>query len=259
MIFFIIPAHNEEAHIGATVRSLHDAARAGDEEYQIVVAADACTDRTAVIASELGAAVVGVSLRQISAVRNAGAREALRRSTSTEDLLFFVDADTQVPRETLVGALAALRAGAAGGGSGVRFDGPVSPAVGLLLRVLLVLFRAAKFAGGCFIFCTRAAFEGTGGWDERVFAGEEVYMCAALKRRGRFVVLRECVVTSGRKLRDHGPSEILGTLARLVLLGRRGVASRRGLGLWYGPAAGPDRGRFPVESDGRGPSDHPLN
>lgn len=239
MIFFIIPAHNEEAHIGATVRSLHDAARAavGDGEYQIIVAADACTDRTAKIASELGAAVIPVSLRQISAVRNAGAREALRRSTSPQDLFFFVDADTKVPKETFRAALGALRAGAAGGGSSARFDGPVSPAAGLLLKVFLVLFRLARLAGGCFIFCTRAAFEATGGWDERLFAGEEVYLCGALKRQGRFVVLRESVVTSGRKLRDHGVGELALTLARLALLGRRAVSSRRGLEIWYGPAS----------------------
>ena len=73
-----------------------------------------------------------------------------------------------------------------------------------------------------------------GGFDEQLFASEELALSAALKKRGRFVVLDEAVVTSGRKLRSYSLGEVLGVLLRIALRGRRGVRQREGLELWYG-------------------------
>ena len=73
------------------------------------------------------------------------------------------------------------------------------------------------------------------GFDERLYGAEEIYMSVALGRHGRFVVLRESVLTSGRKLRAHSGREILGTLGRLLARGPRSLETRDALGLWYGP------------------------
>jgi glycosyltransferase involved in cell wall biosynthesis len=102
VLSFIIPAHNEEALIGRTLSALHEAARALGESYEIIVAIDTSTDRTAEIALEHGARLVAVDRRQIAATRNAGARAA------TGDLFIFVDADTMVTERAL---RAAVRAG----------------------------------------------------------------------------------------------------------------------------------------------------
>jgi len=59
-------------------------------------------------------------------------------------------------------------------------------------------------------------------------------MSQALRRQGRFVVLRESVTTSGRKLRAYSGREFLGIMLRLALAGRKGVRRREGLGNWYG-------------------------
>ncbi len=59
-------------------------------------------------------------------------------------------------------------------------------------------------------------------------------MSRALRRQGRFVVLRERVTTSGRKLRAHSAGEVLGLLAQLALSGPKSVRRREGLELWYG-------------------------
>jgi hypothetical protein len=37
-------------------------------------------------------------------------------------------------------------------------------------------------AGGCFLFCTRAAFDAVGGFDETLFAAEEGVMSRRLAR-----------------------------------------------------------------------------
>jgi len=98
----------------------------------------------------------------------------------------------------------------------------------------LPVYRALGLAAGCFLFCTRQAFDAVGGFDERLFAAEEAVLSRALRRQGRFVLLRAAVVTSGRKLRAHSGREILGTLLRLAFTGPRAFRQRDGLELWYG-------------------------
>jgi glycosyltransferase involved in cell wall biosynthesis len=227
MISFVIPAHNEAELIGRTLSALHESARAAGEPYEVIVADDVSTDGTGVIAQEHGARVVAVSFRRIAATRNAGARVA------AGDLLFFVDADTMVTARAVRAALGALRGGAVGGGSAVRFDGPVPLYAAILERAVLpVLLPLLKMAPGCFLFCTRRAYLAAGGFDEGLFWSEEVAFGNRLKRQGRFVILREFVITSGRKVRAHSALGLLRVAARLAF-GRRA-----GLDYWYGPRVG---------------------
>ncbi|GAB6195380.1 glycosyltransferase [Lysobacter xanthus] len=227
MLSFVIPAHDEAPRLPATVATLHKAARACGVDYEVVVVDDASTDGTGDVAAALRARVVRVEHRHIAATRNAGARSAVG------DVLVFVDADTRVPAATLAAALAALRDGAAGGGARVRFEGRLRwrdrPAVALGLG----LVRIARIAPGCFVFCTRGAFDATGGFDERWYAGEDVAMSRALAKAGRFVLLREHVLTSARKLDTFSPAEHLALMLRVALRGRRVLRSREHLALWY--------------------------
>ncbi len=229
MISFVIPAHNEERLLARTLASLHAAAGACGEPFEIIVVDDCSTDRTAAIAAEHGARLVRVVNRQISATRNSGAREARGR------FIVFVDADTLVDAAVVGAALNALRAGAVGGGCHVRFDGRLPAWARVAELVLHALQRSARLAAGCFLFCTRDAFEDAGGFDESIYAGEEVVLSRALQRQGRFVILREGVLTSGRKLRSHSSGDILGFAALVATRGMGAVRSREGLDVWYGP------------------------
>jgi len=228
-ISFVLPAYNEERLIGRAISSIHAAMTARDIDYEIVVADDASDDQTAAIARALGAAVVTQFHRQIAATRNEGSRKA------TGDLLVFVDADSCVNNELVGQTLAAIERGAVGGGSHCDFDGMVPLWARLVKRALFPLYAAAGLTPGAYIFATRDAFDAVGGFDEKVFGGEEVLLARALRRQGRFVVVKAAVTTSGRKLRAHSAVELLGTLVLLGVRGRRGVASRKGLALWYGP------------------------
>ena len=230
MISFIVPAYNEEALIGRTLDALNSAAQSIGEPFEIVVADDASSDRTAAIAEARGARLTRVNLRQIAATRNAGAREAIG------DKLIFVDADTVVSEQVVRTAIEAMNKGAAGGGSAVSFDGRLPRYAELVHPTLVRLFRATGLACGCFLFCTRRAFEAAGGFDERLFASEEIAMSRALKRQGRFVVLRESVTTSGRKLRMYSGKQVLRLFAGLLLAGPKALRRRDGLEVWYGGA-----------------------
>ena len=56
----------------------------------------------------------------------------------------------------------------------------------------------------------------------------------ALKRVGRFRLIQDRVLTSGRKLRAYSLGEWFGTFGRLALKGSRAMSSREGLDPWYG-------------------------
>jgi glycosyltransferase involved in cell wall biosynthesis len=224
---FVVPAYNEARILPRTLAAMHAAARALDEAYEIVVADDASSDDTAAVATAHGARVVSVAHRQIAATRNAGARAA------SGQFLIFVDADTWVNTDVVGATLAALRAGAVGGGAAIAFDGEVPRYARLMQPMMTAYFRLARWAAGCYVFCTRTAFDAVGGFDEAYFGAEEIVMSRALKRHGRFVVLRERVLTSGRKLRTHSPRELLSAVWRLARQGRTGVQQREGMDLWY--------------------------
>jgi glycosyltransferase involved in cell wall biosynthesis len=229
MISFIIPAYNEEALIGRTVATLRASATLAldGRPFEIIVVDDASSDRTGAIAREHGARVVDVEKRQIAAVRNAGAKAA------HGEVLIFVDADTLVPAEAVRGAMNALRTGAVAGGSDVRFDHGISLMTRAFTFLLITSFMLTRTAAGCFIFAQREAFESAGGFDERFFAGEEVLMSQALKRQGRFEMVKHAVTTSGRKVRMHGLLNLLSRSMRIVWEGPQAVQRREGLDLWY--------------------------
>ena len=88
-------------------------------------------------------------------------------------------------------------------------------------RLGVVLGRLIRWVGGCFLFCTLDAYRATGGFSERLYAGEDIAFCQALKRVGRFVVPKPTVVTSGRKLAVVGPWEVMVLLLTIAIRGPR--------------------------------------
>jgi cellulose synthase/poly-beta-1,6-N-acetylglucosamine synthase-like glycosyltransferase len=209
VISFIVPAHNEEAYLGATLRAIHEAARPSGQSYEIIVVNDASTDATAEIARQHDATVLTVNHRQIAATRNSGGRAA------RGERLFFVDADTTVSPQLVTAALRAIDNGAVGGGAQARFDRDAPLYARLLLWWLNIFMRLGGVVGGAFQFCTRQAFHAVGGFDERLFGAEDAVFAWALNRQGRFVVLWRTVLTSGRRMRGWRGLQMTGVLLRM--------------------------------------------
>jgi glycosyltransferase involved in cell wall biosynthesis len=228
LISFIVPAHNEAQLLGQTLTALHAAAQEVGVAYEIVVVNDSSTDSTPAIGAAHGAIVVHVAHRQIAKTRNAGA------TVARGALLIFVDADTLVPAATLRATLAAWRAGAIGGGASVHLDGRLPFAARMAMHPFRLGMRVARLAAGCYVYCTREAFDAVGGFDARLFAGEELAFSRSLWQHGRFVVLRERVISSGRKLRTHSAWEVFMLFLSSVTRGPEVVRSRKHLELWYG-------------------------
>jgi len=215
MLSFVIPAHNEEHWIGKCLTSIHTTMASVAGPYEVIVVDDASTDSTSQIARQMGARVLRVEHRKISAVRNHGAGAACG------EIFFFVDADTQVNERAVRAALGALRAGAAGGGCVFDFDGPAPLWGRIILFFAVRAARLIRWVGGCFLFCTRQAFRATGGFSESLHAGEDIAFVQALKKVGRFVVLKPKVASSGRKLNVVGPWEVLGLMMTIAIRGAR--------------------------------------
>jgi glycosyltransferase involved in cell wall biosynthesis len=212
MISFIVPAHNEQACLGGTLQAIHGSARIVARPYEIIVVDDASTDATAEVARQHNATVLPVSHRQIAATRNSGGRAA------RGDRLFFVDADTTINPRAVTSALRYMDNGAAGGGAVVSVEGVVPLYVRLISLLPVLLVRLVGFTGGAFMFCTREAFHATGGFNERLYWAEEGPFALSLKREGRFVVLWERVLTSGRRFRTtSGGLQMLTFCVRAVL------------------------------------------
>jgi glycosyltransferase involved in cell wall biosynthesis len=212
MISFIVPAHNEQACLGRTLEAIHQSARIVGRPYEVIVVDDASTDATAEVARQNRARVVHVNHRQIAATRNSGGRAA------RGERLFFVDADTTINPRAVAAALRAMDQGAVGGGGPAwpEQNDPVPLYVRFLGLFALLLPKLVGFSGGAFMFCTRAAFQATGGFDERLYWGEEGVFALALRREGRFVGLWERVLTSGRRFRKISGLQLLGGGIRLI-------------------------------------------
>ena len=168
-----------------------------------------------------------VNVRNIGAARNAGGRVA------KGETILFVDADTHPTVEAVRGVLTARRQGAIGGGTYCRLDEPVPRWAHAYARWIWWWMRRLRWAPGCFFFVARDVFEKVGGFDESLYASEEITFSRAVKRRGPFAILPYPVVTSGRKLRTYSSRELLATIVRLSL--RPWLLKRRSaLELWYG-------------------------
>lgn len=209
----VIPAYNEAALIPATIASIRSAWTTAwpQQAIEIIVCDNNSTDTTAETARASGAHVVAEPHNQIARARNTGAHAA--RGT----WLMFVDADTHLSPD-LIAEVRCLREQdeAQAGGARVTFDtGHLRPLPALVLAAWNTLSRAAGLAAGSFIFCRRADWEAIGGFDQSLYAAEEIDFSRRLKkhlrraRRGRFVICRTPVRTSARKLEWHTDGELL--------------------------------------------------
>lgn len=227
MLSFVVPAHNEELELPGTLRAIRDATKNCGEPFEILVVDDSSLDRTAAIAEDYGARVVSIHRRHIAAARNAGAR------ASSGEVLFFVDADTQIATAHVTDAIAALKNGASGGSTRLRFDRAIPFWADVFFKIFSAVYFTSRLGAGAFLFTSRQNFFAAGGFDEQFFAGEEVFFTIALKKLGRFRLLREPIITSGRKLRMHSARYVLSQSFALIVGGKRAVRSREKLDIWY--------------------------
>jgi glycosyltransferase involved in cell wall biosynthesis len=205
----IIPAFNEESFLPETLKSLHRAMKTIRHQGEIIVVDNDSTDKTAEIAKKYGAAVVFEPFRQIARTRNTGAAAA------HASFLVFLDADTILSPALLNEALARLESGTCcGGGTLLNFDAQLPFLAGRLAEFWNWLSKTNKLAAGSFIFCLSRGFFEIGGFDEKAFAGEEVFFSRRMRNWGKkhnllfTIVTEHPVITSSRKFQWYSSLQI---------------------------------------------------
>ena len=230
----IIPAYNEAAELPSTLSSIRRAMEAVSLEGECIVVDNNSTDSTTAVARSHGAdLVVQEPINQIARARNAGAAKARGR------FLIFIDADTRIQPELLVEALHRLEeTPCVGGGSVIKFESEVSALGRIGIGLWEHISRFTRIAAGSFIFCRREAFKAVGGYDESLYASEEVRFSRLIKKWGRsndldFVILDKApALTSARKLNWYSGPQILGWIALMIVI-PLAVRSRKLCSFWY--------------------------
>ncbi len=229
----IIPAYNEETYLPGTLAGLHLAMKAVHFPGEIIVVDNNSTDRTAEVAAQYGARIVFEPWRQIARARNTGAKAA------NSAFLVFLDADTILPPALLQKALALLESNTCcGGGTLLSFDSRLPFLAARLVGFWNWLSRTNRLAAGSFIFCLARGFREINGFDERAYAGEEVFFSRRLRRWGKknnllFTILAENpVITSSRKFHWYSSLQI-ALLLLLFTLFPFGLRSRSMCRFWY--------------------------
>jgi glycosyltransferase involved in cell wall biosynthesis len=234
-ISIVVPAFNEERLLGDSLAQMNRAAKAFEPlgwETELIVCDNNSTDKTAQIAQQAGATVVFEPVNQIARARNRGA------SAATGDWLIFIDADSHPSAELFSDVAQAIKGGKClAGGATVKMDSNHRTAR-LVVWIWNSISRVFKMLAGSFIFCERSAFQKIGGFNEKLFAAEELDLTVRLKKfakeTGKRVVIltRHSLVTSARKLQLYSFWEHFRLLF-LVAFRPRVLTNRETCHLWY--------------------------
>ncbi|MGF1451603.1 MAG: glycosyltransferase [Opitutales bacterium] len=231
MISVVIPAHNEERYLGDCVASVTEAASQADSEVEVIVVLNRCTDGTEAIARSWDARLVHEPARNLSMIRNAGARAA------RGELLVTIDADSRMSPNMLSEVERRLcNPSVVGGGVMVKLE---RWSIGIFASLLVLLPFVAWYGVSAGMFwCRKRDFDAVGGFDEGLVSVEDVDFGRRLKRYGRtngmryHTIWNADIVTSARKFDRFGDWFLVRDPMICVRAFRgthRGIADR----LWY--------------------------
>ena len=232
----VIPAFNEERLIERCLQSI--AASHADNlkrglTSEIIVVDNNSTDNTADLARQAGAQVIFEPINQIGRARNAGA------AVTTGDWLLFLDADSVLNPGLLADILRVIEEGkSVGCGSTLSMQG-----LPWWANWTLQLWTGTSFlfrwAAGALVVCRRDAFRDVGGFNQELYAADEISLSERLKEWGRqrglqFIILRQHPLeTSSRKVALYSWREIAGQILRVLLRPRRTLQDKKQLSIWY--------------------------
>ena len=232
----IIPAFNEARLIERSLHSVAASIAANQKSgftSEIIVVDNNSTDNTAELARQAGARVVFEPINQIGRARNAGAAHA------TGDWLLFLDADSLLSPGLLADILRLINSGKyVGCGSTLRMDG-LPWWADMTLRFWTTISVLCRWAAGALVVCRRDAFQEIGGFDQELYALDEIRLSKQLKQWGRrrslhFTILtRHPLETSSRKVSLYSSREIAAQILRIFFLPKRTLQDKKHLSVWY--------------------------
>lgn len=232
----VIPAFNEERLIERCLQSISASLAANVTPRftsEIIVVDNNSTDNTGNLARQAGAQVVFEPINQIGRARNTGAAQA------TGDWLLFLDADSELNPGLLADILRVIEDGkSVGCGSTLQMQG--LPWWGnWLFQLWKGMSIWCRWASGALVVCRSDAFRDVGGFNQELYAADEINLSGHLKRWGRqrglqFTILTQHPLeTSSRKVALYSWQEIAGQILRVILHPQRTLQDRKQLSIWY--------------------------
>lgn len=206
LVGVVVPAHDEEELLPAALVAIGRAAdvvRRPRRHVDVVVVADACTDRTAAVARALGARVVETAARSVGQARAAGVRDLLARHAHVGAHKLWLatsDADSVVPRSWLQVQLRHADAGAdlVLGTVDVADWSEHPPSVAARWRASYEHREGHRHVHGANAGARASAYLAVGGFADQD-RDEDVALAAALRHRRVVRTNEHQVVTSARR------------------------------------------------------------
>jgi len=215
----VIPAHNEQELLAAALRSV--LACPAPVPVEVIVVADACTDRSANLAATAGATVIPVTDRNVGRARAAGVEHALRAGPAGL-WLATTDADSRVPPDWLGWQLRWARSGADLLAGTVTVEDWSAWPSDLPARYELCYRATARHAHGANMGFSAHAYRRAGGFPP-VRHSEDVALLDAVRRTGGHVVAdSSCPVVTSARPQARAPHGFAAHLAALAGHGRSG-------------------------------------
>lgn len=199
LISIIIPAHNEEKYIEKTLESVQ---RQTFSDYEVVVVANGCTDRTKEIVRKFKDErinLVSLSIANVSRARNYGA------SKSSGEIFVFLDADTELEEDLVLEKIKE------------EFTEDYSIATTKVVpdspewkyKLAMQFKNIYNYWGiyhGCsgVLICRRSQFDIVNGYDPEIIVKEHRFLTDKLKCLGKYTCLNTTVKTSMRRLEKWG-------------------------------------------------------
>jgi glycosyltransferase involved in cell wall biosynthesis len=210
-ISVIIPAHNEEDYLGATLKAL---TRQEYPELEIVVVANGCHDRTAEVAKGNCHRLVTLSQKSLGVARNLGARMAMG------ELLVFLDADTVLEPGALRVVATEFRELDAGGTlKGLPDSNRFAYRLIYWLKNFIHRFVVQNGSSGV-ILCWKEDFVRVGGFDEQLELRENSDLIRRLKRFGSYRFINTTTATTSmRRYERRGVRRIVWLWIKLWFFG----------------------------------------
>ena len=232
----VIPAFNEERLIERCLQSISASLLANFASRftsEIIVVDNNSTDNTAYLARQAGAQVVFEPINQIGRARNAGA------AVATGDWLLFLDADSVLNPGLLADILRLIEDGKSVGCGSILHMKGLPWWANWTLQLWTSTSILFRWAAGALVVCRSDAFRDVGGFNQELYAADEISLSAQLKRWGRqrglqFIILTQHPLeTSSRKVTLYSWQEIAGQILRVILNPRRTLQDKKLLSVWY--------------------------
>ncbi|EGW37025.1 glycosyltransferase [Desulfosporosinus sp. OT] len=211
----IIPAYNEEKLIGRCLDSIVAASAPYKDQVEVIVVLNRCTDRTEEIARSYNCVIAKEDRKNMSIIRNAGAKVARGEIITT------IDADSQMTGNMLTEIEEKLLTGKyIGGGVKWKFDkrpsstilATLSTILATFLTVLILIPLLIKFrcsSAGIF-WCYKRDFEAINGFNEDQRMLEDAEFAFRLRKWGKECGKKYGTITKAQMVVSFRKADMFG-------------------------------------------------